>query len=170
MEKLPERKHPRLKEYEYADGWYFVTVCTDKKRKILGDVETCEMDVGRGALTPPQVRLSNIGQVVEKHLLKANTIYPDAKIDTYVIMPNHIHLIVAVGAAVDGGVRAPRPTTLMEVIRSFKSLSTREVGHSVWQTSFYDHVIRNEADYLRIRQYMDNNPARWVEDEYFEFP
>ncbi len=169
MEKLPKRKHPRLKEYEYADGWYFVTLCTDKKRKILGDVETCETDVGRGALTPPQVRLSDIGKVVEKHLINTGTAYPDVKIDDYVIMPNHIHLIVAIGAAADGGVRAPRPTTLTEIVRSFKSLSTREVGYSIWQTSFYDHVIRNEADYLRIRQYMDNNPARWAEDEYFEF-
>lgn len=51
-----------------------------------------------------------------------------------------------------------------------KVMVTRELGHSIWQVSYFDHVIRNEADYLRIRKYMDDNPAQWAEDKYFEFP
>ena len=82
-------------------------------------------------------------------------------------MPNHVHLIVAIEPAADGGVRAPRPTTLSDIVRSIKAMVTRELGYSIWQTSFYDHVIRNETDYLRIWQYIDNNPAHWAEDEYY---
>ena len=63
--------------------------------------------------------------------------------------------------------RAPRPTDLPLVIRSIKSMTTREIGRSIWQTSYYDHIIRNEEDELRIRQYIDQNPARWAEDEYY---
>ncbi len=160
MEELPKRRHPRLKAFDYTQGWYFVTVCTAGKRKILCDV------VGRGALTPPQVRLSLVGRVVEKHILRTNTLYPTATIDKYVIMPNHVHLIIAIHSP-DGGVRAPRPTHLSSVVRSIKAMVTREIGHTIWQTSFYDHVIRSEADYLRIWQYMDENPVRWTENEYY---
>ena len=64
--------------------------------------------------------------------------------------------------------RSPRPTTLMTVIRSFKTLVTRELGRSIWQTSFYEHAIRCEEDHLRIWQYIDQNPARWADDEYYQ--
>ena len=87
-------------------------------------------------------------------------------IDTYVVMPNHVHFVVSI-AAEDGPMRAPRPTHLSSVVRSIKAMVTREIGHTIWQTSFYDHVIRSEADYLRIWQYMDENPVRWTEDEYY---
>ena len=125
-----------------------MTICTDGKQKILCDL------VGRGALTPPLINLTPIGRVVEKHILRTGDIYPSVTIDKYVIMP-------------DGGVRAPRPTYLPSVVRSIKAMVTREVGHSVWQASFYDHIIRSRPDYLRIWQYIDENPARWAEDEYY---
>ena len=94
-------------------------------------------------------------------------LYPTVTIDAFVIMPNHIHLIIAIRSP-DGGVRAPRPTHLSSVVRSIKAMATREVGHPIWQTSYYDHVIRNEPDYFRIRQYIDTNPARWTEDKYYQ--
>ena len=122
--------------------------------------------VGRGALTPPCVELSSIGYVVEKHILRANDVYPNVSIDSFVIMPNHVHLIVALEPPAGGGVRAPRPTPLSDVIRSIKATVTKELGYSVWQTSFYDHILRNEADWLRARQYISDNPACWAEDEY----
>ena len=82
-------------------------------------------------------------------------------------MPNHVHLILALEPSAGGGVRAPRPTPLSDVVRSIKVMVTKEIGYSVWQTSYYDHILRNEADYLRARQYVDENPARWAEDEYY---
>ena len=161
MERLPARRALRLPDYDYStSGAYFVTLCTVGKQKLLSHI------VGRGALTPPQVQLTSFGHVVEKHILRTNEVYPSVTIDAYVIMPNHVHLIVSIHAQ-SGGVRAPRPTDLPLVIRSIKSMTTREIGRSVWQTSYYDHIIRNEADALRIRQYIDQNPARWAEDEYY---
>ena len=159
---MPQRSHPRLKCFDYSHGWYFVTICTDKRKRILSRIS-----VGRGALTPPCVELSDIGRTIEKHIFRTNDIYPNVSINTFVIMPNHVHLIVAIEPAADGGVRAPRPTTLSDIVRSIKAMVTRELGYSIWQTSFYDHVIRNETDYLRIWQYIDNNPAHWAEDEYY---
>lgn len=102
MNDLPQRKHPRLKAYDYTHGWYFVTLCTAGRKHILGTV------------------------------------------------------------------RSPRPTSLPTIIRSFKTMVTRQLGVSIWQTSYYEHVIRNEGDYLRVRQYMEDNPARWAEDDYYQ--
>ena len=152
----------RLPEYDYgANGAYFVTVCTEGKRCILGHV------VGGGVLDAPYTRLSEYGIAAEKTLLEMSAFYNDVAIEKYVIMPNHVHLIIAIEPAAGGGVRSPRPTNLLTVIRSFKTMVTRELGHSIWQTSFYDHVIRTEANYLRIWQYIDENPACWAEDEYY---
>ena len=152
----------RLPEYDYgANGAYFVTVCTEGKRCILGHV------VGGGVLDAPYTRLSEYGIAAEKTLLEMSAFYKDVAIEKYVIMPNHVHLIIAIEPAAGGGVRSPRPTNLLTVIRSFKTMVTRELGHSIWQTSFYDHVIRTEANYLRIWQYIDENPACWAEDEYY---
>ena len=162
MDHLPTRRHPRLKGFDYSHGWYFVTICTDKRKRILSRIS-----VGRGALTPPCVELSDIGRVVKKHIIRTNDVYPNVSINTLVIMPNHVHLIIAIEPAAGGGVRAPRPTTLSDIVRSIKAMVTRELGYSIWQTSFYDHVIRTEADYLRIWQYIDENPACWAEDEYY---
>ena len=108
-----------------------------------------------------------MGQVVEKYIQEINTAYPNVSVDTYVVMPNHVHMVIAMEAAGDGGVWPPRPTTLSIIIRSFKTMVTKELGRSIWQSSYYDHIIRNEADYLRIWQYIDQNPARWAEDEYY---
>ena len=151
-----------MKSYDYSHGWFFVTFCTANRKQILSRI--C---VGRGALTPPCVELSAIGRTVEKHILRTNELYANVAVDSYVIMPNHVHLILALEPSAGGGVRAPCPTPLSDVVRSIKVMVTKEIGYSVWQTSYYDHILRNEADYLRARQYVDENPARWAEDEYY---
>ena len=162
MDHLPTRRHPRLKGFDYSHGWYFVTICTDKRKRILSRIS-----VGRGDHTPPCVELSVTGCIVEKYIHGINAAYPNVAVDKYVIMPNHVHLIIAIEPAAGGGVRSPRPTNLLTVIRSFKTMVTRALGHAIWQTSYYDHVIRTEANYLRIWQYIDENPACWAEDEYY---
>ena len=83
--------------------------------------------------------------------------------DKYVIMPNHLHLLVTLA---DGGLKASRPT-IQTIVRSTKRMITKEIGHSIFQTSFYDHVVRGERDYWEIWQYIENNPARWAEDELY---
>ena len=144
---VPERK------YDYSqDGVYFVTVCTQNRACILGTV------VGRGDLTPPVVRLSRIGKIVDRYTTTISTAHAQVNVDKYAIMPNHVHLLLRICTPKDGGVGSPRPT-VAEVIRGWKSLITRTVGHSIWQTSFYDHIIRSPDDYNTVWHYIDTNPA-----------
>ena len=84
-------------------------------------------------------------------------------IDKYVIIPNHFHLIIK---NENGTMWASSPT-VSQKIRSFKILVTKTIGKPIFQRSFYDHVIRDEKDYLRIWEYIENNPGKWAEDKYF---
>ena len=150
-----ERKRLRLEGYDYAScGAYFVTVCTKEKRSILAHI------VGADAHIGPHVALTRYGRIVEKYLCRI------PGITEYVIMPNHVHMIVIIEPEESGPMRASAPT-ISQYIKSFKGLATKEAGISLWQRSFYDHVIRDETDYLRIASYIMENPAKWMEDPYY---
>lgn len=152
MNDLPQRKRLRLTKYDYSqDGMYFVTICTEDKKCILSDII-----VGGDAHIAPHIELSLYGKVTEKYI---KTI---TGIKTYVIMPNHIHMIIEI----DGTMGASSPT-ISSLIRSFKTLTTKEIGFSIFQRSFYDHIIRDEDDYITKAQYIENNPAKWSEDKYY---
>ena len=86
-------------------------------------------------------------------------------LDKYVIMPNHLHLIIRLSASKDG--RPQVAPTLSRVIQQFKGAVTKAVGLPLWQKSFHDHIIRSEADYLRVWQYIDTNPLKWEQDKYY---
>ena len=176
--KLPKRKHPRLKGYDYSsNGYYFVTICTKDMKCIFGKVESLDNNLGRG-LAPVEreckdtrIILSPYGLIAEKQLFELEQRYDYVKIDKYVIMPNHIHTIIILDSKVAGA--SPRPT-LSDIMCAYKSLTTRECnkisnvsGRKVFQESFYDKVIRNEEGYLEIWQYIDENPRKWQNDEYF---
>ena len=143
---LPKRKHPRLKNYNYSStGAYFVTICTEDRKSILSDITN---PVGDGALDVPQIQLTSIGKIVEKNLLSSENI-SGVKIDQYVIMPNHIHIIVIINKNEAGASPCP---TLSDIICAFKSLTVRECrtispDAKIFQTSFHDHIIRGEKDY-----------------------
>ena len=162
---LPVRKHVRLKEYDYSrNGGYFVTVCTKDRRNILSDV------VGRG-LAPAEIRLTDCGQLVETELFALSVRYGFVRVEKYVIMPNHVHVLLMFGSGTAGAI--PRPT-LMQVIGTFKSLSTRRWnekagtgGEKLWQSGYHEHIIRDDNNFLLHWQYIDQNPARWGEDEYY---
>lgn len=83
-------------------------------------------------------------------------------------MPNHVHFIITV-AAHGGSSRTPTPTNakLPAFVSTWKRFTNKKAGVSLWQRSYYDHVIRNDADCLRAWQYIDDNPAKWAEDEYY---
>ena len=156
---LPKRKHPRLKGYDYSqNGCYFVTVCTKEKQHLLGKVR-----VGRDAHIPPTVELSGIGKTAEKYIQNINRVYDNVTVENYVIMPNHIHVLFLFHqeSESNGGMRASR-STLFTVIRSFKTMVTKELGFSAWQDSFYDRIIENENGYFEAWQYIDDNPAKWI--------
>ena len=81
-------------------------------------------------------------------------------------MPNHVHLLLQINTDPDG--RAMLAPTVSRVVQQLKGVVTKQIGHSIWQKLFHDHVIRNEKDYLKIWEYIDNNPARWQEDCFYE--
>ncbi len=147
--KFPKRKHPRLKEYDYSnDGGYFVTVCVKNKEKLLGEP----------VLVNGKIKLTPIGETAEKHIKAINSAYDGVRVDSYMIMPDHIHMLITIS----GGMRACRPTSLQTVVRTFKTMVTREIGFSVWQTSFYEHIVRNEKDYTDIDNYIKANPQKYA--------
>ena len=159
---FPQRKSLRLRAHDYTQGWYFVTVCTANRFPYLGTSIQGEPCVGADAHIGPQIWLSNFGIIAEQ-FIKA---IPG--IDAYVIMPNHIHLTLALTNS-DGPMWASAPMQSLSVrIRSFKILTSKAAGFQLWQRSYCEHAIRNEADYLRVRQYIADNPARWFEDEYYK--
>ena len=157
---LPKRKPTRLKNYDYSsNGAYFITLCTHNKQKILGNI------VGDGAHDVPKIILSNQGKIVEKYILSTNNI-SKLVVDKYVIMPNHIHLILIVQ---NGTSKAPSPTNnlISHSISTLKRFVTKDVGYNIFQRSFHDHIIRDENDYLKILNYIDTNPQKWRDDCFY---
>ena len=166
QKELPIRKHPRLKGYAYSkNGAYFITICVKDKHNLLGTV------VGRDVFIAPTVKLSEYGNVVDKHINKINSLGKGAVVDKYVIMPNHVHMLIMIEneiiGCISGAMKTSRPTTIPNLLRSFKTMVSKEIGVSLWQTSYHDHIIRDETDYLRIWQYIDENPMKWTEDKYY---
>ncbi len=155
---LPTRKPTRLQGHDYSEnGAYFVTVCTKDKRNILSRI------VGEGLCALPSVELSPIGKIVEQSLHYINTHIPFVTVDHYVIMPNHVYLIVEIHNTAGGRGGPP----LHHIIGQFKSFTTHRYGRVLWQRSYYDHIIRSEDDYAAIASYIDTNPAKWREDTLF---
>ena len=159
---LNSRKPTRLQKYDYSNnGVYFITICTKDKQKLFGHI------VGGGAFDAPKTVLSPQGKIVEKYILSTNNI-PDLKVDKHIIMPNHIHLLLKIENS-NGTSWAPSPTNnkISLAVSTLKRFVNKETGYNVFQRSFYDHVIRNENDYREIWEYIENNPAKWLEDELY---
>ena len=168
---IPIRKQNRLKNYDYStNGAYFVTICTKDKAHILSEIVTpTNNNVGEGFPTLPSVRLTDIGIIVNETIEYTNKNTPFTKIVNYVIMPNHIHMMIDIDKGImndAGGLGNP---PLQEIVRRIKTYTSRKSGHHIWQRSFHDHIIRNEEDYLLHMQYIDENPRKWLlgEDEYY---
>ena len=160
---LPIRKPTRLKNFDYStNGAYFITICTQNRKNILSTI------VGEGSPLP---KLSRYGEIVDAWIQKMPNKYPEISIDCYVIMPNHIHLLLFVFK--DGGRGDPSPT-VDAVMGWLKYNATKEInimrqteGEKIFQRSFYDHIIRNDNDYCEIHNYIYENPARWQYDKLY---
>ena len=170
---LAKRKPNRLPEYDYSRaGYYFITVCTKDKRPVLwapaiygSTLQTG--DVGADIIRPIQAPfLSEIGSMVEQAIREIPAHYSNVRLDKYVVMPNHIHLILALDQSVGRMISAPTKS-LSTIVGSMKRYTSKMVGFPLWQKSFHDHVIRNETDYLRIWAYIGTNPLKWREDCYY---
>ncbi|MBR0414117.1 MAG: transposase [Clostridia bacterium] len=134
--------------------------------------EITRNSVGGGALDAPLLELTHVGTIVENEIVKMNTLYSDIKVSKYVIMPNHLHLMIEITRP-NGSSRAPTPTPanalLPQYISTLKRMTNKQCGTALWQRSFYDHIIRDEADYIYHLQYIEENPKKWVmgRDEYY---
>jgi REP-associated tyrosine transposase len=170
----PEKHHRRsirLTGYDYKQsGAYFVTIVTRNRLCLFGDISDGEMV------------LSDTGRIAEVSWVGLSSRFPTVSLDSFVVMPNHIHGIITdraqfiapasvphnqAGIAQEGAMnRAP---TLGEIIRTYKAASTRMIRQTAnlkfaWQRNYYEHVVRNEESLNRIRQYILENPARWAID------
>jgi len=167
------RRSVRLPGYDYSNiGMYFATICSDRRRCIFGQVQGSN------------VALSPIGEIVRICWIEIPKHFPNVKIETYVVMPNHLHGILtlqsklpeansqdtATGTAEAFG--RPRPGSIPTIIRSFKSATSKRAretglvsGGSIWQKGYFEHVVRNTREYVEITNYILLNPARWANDE-----
>jgi REP element-mobilizing transposase RayT len=190
MKDLTQRKPNRLKSYDYSqNGAYFLTICTKNREEILSQIEN------------GNILLSRYGEIVKQEIENISSIRKECVIEKYVIMPNHIHIIVHIVG--DDGNRPknsnrpensnrlsgvgklpqqsgilpqqsgilpqqsgglPSTPTVSNMVQGLKGAVSRHLGFSLWQRSFYDHIIRNENDYLRIAEYIENNPRNWLND------
>lgn len=181
----PQRHHRRsirLPGYDYTQtGGYFITIVTHERASLFGEVVN-------GAM-----RLNAWGEIVRAEWLRTAVVRPYVVVDAdeFVVMPNHVHGIIWI-VGDDGGVgatrvgatrvgatqrvaptspRGPASGSIGAIIGQFKSITAKRInalrntpGAPVWQRNYYEHIIRNEAEWQRIRQYIQDNPARWEAD------
>lgn len=185
MINIRPRKSNRLGRYDYSTkGYYFVTICTQNREYIFGDIVNDEMV------------LNDAGRMVESVLNEIPKHYPGIGINEYVVMPTHMHCIINIHNCVGVGPRAdpikndhrilnngqaqgPVPTklSLSTIIKRVKSLTTKKYIDGVnnnnwppfvkrlWQRSFHDRIIRNDKTFYGIRKYIIDNPKNWETDE-----
>ena len=155
---MPKRKPNRLPDFDYSTpGAYFITICTKGRRNLFW------VDVGASIARP---QLTTWGEITANSICDISNHYPTVSVDHYVVMPNHIHLLMQINTGTNG--RPMVAPTISTVIQQFKGIVTKRIGQSVWQKLYHDHVVRGERDYLKIWEYIENNPAKWEEDCFYE--
>ena len=156
---LPKRKPNRLRDFDYSScGAYFITICTKERRNYFWN--TVGATIGR----PQDVPLTSYGKIVNDAINNIPKSYPQISVDYYVIMPNHIHLILQIYSEDKIGRPMVAPT-ISRVVGQLKGYVTKQIKEAVWQKSFHDHVIRNRDDYQEISRYIYENPSNWETDE-----
>ncbi len=155
-----------MQNYSYNNsGAYFITICTRNKEKVLWNTKQhsiqLQNSVGASIARPLEYELSLYGEIVDAAIQTIPFHYPKVSVDNYVIMPNHIHILLQIHVDVGRAMLAP---TVSEIVRQTKGIITKQIGHSIFQRSFHDHIVRNRNDYLNIWAYIDNNPLYWEND------
>ncbi len=160
------RRSIRLREYDYRQaGAYFITVVTHGRAALFGEIANGE------------TRLNEFGQVIEDEWQKSSIIRQEIEMDVFVVMPNHIHGIMNiinmdVGATGRSPLRGGPPArSLGAFVAGFKSAVTKRInemrhtpGSPVWQRNYYEHVVRDDEELLRVREYILHNPLDWEND------
>jgi REP element-mobilizing transposase RayT len=166
---LPKRKPTRLKGYDYSQkGAYFITICTHNRKCLFSNIVGAIHEL-------PENQLTRYGELVKEII----EILPDRfklSIPKYVIMPNHVHLIIEI--CNDNEERAIRESPL-QYNRSIIDKSVgflkmnvskkihNEYSDKIWQRSYHDHIIRGEKDYRKIWEYIDTNAIKWKKDCFY---
>ncbi len=157
---LPKRKQTRLADYSYSTpGAYFITVCTIDRQNLFW------AQVGADIIRPEGIPLNALGKLAEQAIQSISQHYSALSVDCYVIMPNHIHLLLQIHTDHDG--RILSAPTISRVVGQFKRRVSKQAGFPLWQKGFYDHVIRGEQDYIEVWQYIRDNPVKWEEDHLY---
>jgi putative transposase len=144
----PVRHSTRLQGANYEEGAYFVTICTHQKACLFGTVESSQVNVNDLGIC-----VTTCWQAIPAH-------FPHVMLDHYIVMPNHIHGIVILSS---------EGASLGVIMQAFKAGVSRLARRSswinsddvLWQRNYYEHIIRNQDDLMRIRGYIIENPQRW---------
>jgi len=172
MYKGPNRKLNRLRGYDYSiPGHYFITICTYKWISMFGEIVDYEME------------LNQLGEIVKQQIVWLHNHFSHIKLDEYVVMPNHVHLILEinynfddrkegyidrhVGTGLDLSLPGRQP--LSHIIGALKTTSSKlihQIGHYdfAWQRSYHDRIIRNDKELIDKRYYIQQNPIQWSSD------
>ena len=159
----------RLKNYDYASsGMYFVTICINNKENILSSI-SMPVETPHGA--SPQIKLTDIGKIVNEQWRNIPKHFRNTSIDEYIIMPNHIHGIIIIENNKTAHVPSLQTITLGNMIGLFKQSCTLKIREFYpefeWKSRFYDRVIRNDVELDKIRKYIVENPLNWIDDDYY---
>lgn len=148
-ENLPVRKKIRIKDYDYSkENIYFITTCIKDRLELLGKIRE-----------ENHIELTKEGKIAKNNINKIEEIYDNVIIHEYTIMPNHIHILLEI--------KNKKKITISKIIKHYKTNVSREIKYSIWQKSFYEHIVRNEKEYLKIVEYIQNNIINWKNDKYF---
>ena len=164
MDEAPKRRNTRLQGYDYSTpGAYFLTLCAKNRQCILSRI------VGTGVLDGPQVCLLPCGKIADKYIRQLHIFYDDISVESYVIMPNHIHILLSVKEGGPSGRPVPtaQNSTVSRFISTFKRFCNKEANGNIWQSRSYDHVIRNQEDFDKHLKYIQENPAKWESDKLY---
>ena len=159
---VPEKHHRqslRLKNYDYSgNGLYFITICTHNRINFFGDFGDVQL-------------LSNdVGMMIDNWYLKLENIYPNIKCHDFITMPNHFHCIIELNnhnQSIGEIIGAFKSCTINEYIKNVHESNWLPFNGKLWQRNFFEHIIRNEDSYLKIADYIKNNPSNWQKDKYF---
>ena len=154
-------KPHRLATFDYSSVCsYMLTFdLKNKEQHLLSEI------VYQGMYQPPLVKLKPYGEITEKYIKRLATVYKGVEVDNYVIMPNHVHLLLSIVER-DPAYEQPKGNNLSRIatiMRSTKNMITREIGRSIWQKDFYDTIADTEEIFMRCDKYIDDNPAAWLE-------
>ena len=164
MKAVYSRKPNRCASWDYSNnGKYFITICTEQRKCILG-----KGIVGDGVLDVPRVELTENGKLCVKHIEEMNSIYSDIQTEKFIVMPNHVHMIITIDKS-QGTSRTPSPTNelIPRYISTLKRLTNKDFGENVWERSYHDHIIRSDDEYSKIWQYIDSNAVKWQNDCFY---